>query len=192
MEAANGVLGRLTGMVVARLTAEANRWVVDLLDVQPDDRVVDVGCGPGVAVAAAAARARHGTVAGVDGSAEMVRQARRRNRAAIGRGRVSIHHADAARLPFADAHFTKAATVNSLQFWPAPAAGLQDLHRVLAPGGRAAVVLMARTDDAGSSARAPEWIADIGQTMEAVGFGTAGYEHRAFGGVEHWAVLARR
>lgn len=192
MEDATGVLGRLTGMVVARLTAEANRWVVELLEIQPDDRVLDVGCGPGVAVAAAAAHARHGTVAGVDGSAEMVRQARRRNRVAIRLGRVSIHHADAAALPFGDAHFAKAATVNSLQFWPSPAAGLQDLHRVLAPGGRAAVVLMARTEDDAGSRSAPDWIVDVGQTMEAVGFGGTDYQHRAFGGVEHWAVLARR
>lgn len=191
MEAASGVLGRLTGMVVARLTAEANRWVVDLLDVRPHDRVLDVGCGPGIAVATAAAQASHGIVAGVDGSAEMVRQARRRNRAAIRRGTVSVHHADAAALPFEAGRFTKAATVNSLQFWPSPAAGLADLHRVLAPGGRAAVVLMARGDDAHGDAP-PQWIREHGHTMRQVGFGAVDWRDQDFGGVRHWAALAGR
>lgn len=197
LEAASGVLGSVTGIVVARLTAEANRWVVDLLDVQLDDRVVDIGCGPGVAVAAAAARAPRGVVVGVDGSAAMVRQARRRNRSAVREGRVEIREADAARLPFPDAQFTEAASVNSLQFWPSPQAGLQDLYRVLEPGGRAAVVLMARSDDPPPSGRAPShawppWIGSMGQTMRAVGFREVSCRGREFGGVLHWALLAHR
>jgi hypothetical protein len=37
--------------VVARLTGDANRWMVECLDVGPQDRVLDIGCGPGLAVA---------------------------------------------------------------------------------------------------------------------------------------------
>jgi ubiquinone/menaquinone biosynthesis C-methylase UbiE len=191
MEAASGVVGRITGAVMARLTAEANHWVVELLDVGRQDRVLDVGCGPGVAVAAAAAAAPEGVVAGVDGSAEMVRQARRRNRLAIGKGRVSIHHADAAALPFADGRFTRAATVNSLQFWPSPAAALGDMHRVLRPGGRVAVVLMGRSDDLpASDTGPPPWLDDVGLTMQSVGFHDIDWRRRDFGGVPHWALLA--
>jgi ubiquinone/menaquinone biosynthesis C-methylase UbiE len=190
MASARGVLGRLTGAVIARLTAEANEWVVDLLDVQADDWVLDVGCGPGVGVAAAATRASQGYAAGVDGSAEMVRQARRRNRAAIRHGRASVHHADAAALPFTDARFTKAATLNSVQFWPSPSAGLAEMRRVLARGGHIAVVVMARSDDHDDGL--PAWVEQLGGAMSAVGFTDLTFENAEFGGVLHWALLAER
>jgi trans-aconitate methyltransferase len=52
-----------------------NRWAVQLLDVQPTDRVIEVGCGPGVAIAALATRATRGVVVGVDHSQVMIGQA---------------------------------------------------------------------------------------------------------------------
>ncbi len=177
---------------MARLTSEANRWTVSLLDVQPADRVLDVGCGPGVGVAAAARLAPDGLVVGVDGSATMVRQAARRNRAAIRRGRVEIHRGDAARLPLPDGHVTKAASLNSLQFWPDPRAGLRELHRVLVPGGRLALVIMARSDDPPGPGADPEWARVLSEDLEAAGFDVIGHREREFGGVGHRAFLARR
>lgn len=182
-----GVVGWLTGWLIARFGAEANQWMVELLDVRPEDRVLDLGCGPGVAVAAAAARG--GFVAGVDASAVMVRQARRRNRAAIREGRVEIRRADAARLPYPDGHFTKVGSVNSLQFWPSPEAGLRELHRVLAPGGRLAVVLMARRAPAPEGTPRIEGLVGL---MESVGLSDVVPRRRQCGGDFHWGLVARR
>jgi ubiquinone/menaquinone biosynthesis C-methylase UbiE len=184
-----GAAGWLTGRLIARFGAEANQWMVELLDVQPDDRVLDVGCGPGIAVAGAAARARRGFVAGADASGIMVRQARRRNRSAIREGRVEVRRADAARLPFADGVFTKAGSVNSLQFWPSPEGGLRELHRVLAPGGRLAVVLMARRAPA---AEGTPRIDDLVALMASVGFSEVVRRRRRCGGDFHWGLVARR
>src|SRR5688572_25773220 len=128
-----GPKGWLAAQVVARLTGDANRWMVDCLEVGPDDRVLDVGCGPGLAVAHAVERTC-GMVVGVDASDTMVRHALRRNRAGVRQGRVQIHRADAARLPFADGYFTRAGSLNSLQFWKSPIQGLCELYRVLEPG----------------------------------------------------------
>lgn len=190
--APTGVSGWLLGVFMARLTGEANHWTISLLDVRGDDRVLDVGCGPGVGVAAAARQARNGVVVGVDASATMVRQASRRNRASMRHGRVQIHLGDAARLPLPDRFFTKAASLNSLQFWPDPEAGIRELHRVLVPGGRAAVVLMARTDDPRDPAVEPGWAGDTAALLRAAGFGEILHRRREFGGVLHRAFLARR
>ncbi len=188
--APRGVRGWLAAQVVARLTGEANRWLVDCLEVGPDDRLLDVGCGPGLAVAYAAG-ARGARAVGVDTSDVMVRQARRRNRQSIAAGRVGIDRADAARLPFADASFTAAGSLNSLQFWPEPQAGLAELHRVLVPGGRVAVVLMARSDDPEGPA-IPAWVAETAEMMGAVGFTQLGAASRTFGGVLHRGLVGRR
>ncbi len=188
--APRGVRGWLAAQVVARLTGEANRWMVDCLGVGGDDRFLDVGCGPGLAVAYASGPLGARAV-GVDASDVMVRQARRRNRRGIGAGRVEVHRADAARLPFPDAHFTKVASLNSLQFWTSPAQGLAEIYRVSAPGGRVAVVLMARSDEP-PGVVSPPWMEEVAGRLREAGFADLETATRAFGGVLHRALLGFR
>ena len=45
-----GVLGRLGGMIMARVNRDAAEQVIELLEVQPDDKILEVGFGPGVAI----------------------------------------------------------------------------------------------------------------------------------------------
>jgi ubiquinone/menaquinone biosynthesis C-methylase UbiE len=187
--APSGPGGWLAAHLVARLTAEANRWMVDCLDVGPGDRVLDVGCGPGVGVAYAAGAGAH-RVVGVDHSPIMVRHAGRRNRAAVRIGRVEIRRADALRLPFPDGTFTKVGSLNSLQFWASPEAGLAELYRVLQPGGMAAVVLMARSDEpAGGPV---PWVEAIADALAGAGFAGVDVASRTIGGILHRALVGYR
>src|SRR5919109_227605 len=84
-----GAVGHLAGWVMAHRPSnrQRNRWVVSLLDVQPTDKVLEIGFGPGIAIAELAARATRGKVYGIDHSEVMVRQAGRRNAAAVRAGR---------------------------------------------------------------------------------------------------------
>ena len=121
-----------------------NRWVVSLLGVRPADRVLEIGFGPGLAVAALV-RAGAGHVYGADHSGVMLRQASRRNAAAIRAGRVTLINAPVDRLPPAlDGPFDAILAVNSHGFWPAPAERLAELRRRLAPGGRIAIASQPR------------------------------------------------
>jgi len=136
-----GAAGHLAGWIMSRRSSNVarSRWAVQLLDVRPSERVLELGCGPGVAIAALAARA---TVVGIDHSAVMISQARRRNRAAVRAGRVQLIQASVENLP--DGPFDAALAVNTLGMWPEPAARLREIGGLLRPGGRIALVSQPR------------------------------------------------
>jgi ubiquinone/menaquinone biosynthesis C-methylase UbiE len=141
-----GAAGRVTAWEMAHRPSNRQRsaWVVSLLGVQPADQVLEIGFGPGVAVAALA-RAGAGHVYGIDHSGVMLRQASRRNAAAIRAGRVTLLRASVDQIPPAlDGPFDAILAVNSHGFWPAPAEQLAELRRRLAPGGRIAIASQPR------------------------------------------------
>jgi ubiquinone/menaquinone biosynthesis C-methylase UbiE len=100
----------------------------------------------------------------------MLRQASRRNAAAIRAGRVTLINAQADQLPPAvDGPFDAILAVNSLGFWPAPAERLAELRRRLDPGGRIAIASQPRcpgatADTSRSAAR------DIEDLLRDAGF----------------------
>jgi SAM-dependent methyltransferase len=160
----HGVGGRAAGWFMAHRGSNRKRnvWAAGLLDVQPDDRVLEIGFGPGIAIEAMARRATRGLVAGVDHSEVMVRQATRRNASAVRAGRVDLRLGTAEDLPAFDAPFDKILAVNSLMFWDAPGARLKELGDLLRPGGQIAIAYQPRgpgsTDE--TAARAGREIAD--------------------------------
>ncbi len=129
---------------MARSTRQRNAWTVSLLDIGRDDRILEVGCGPGALIQALSARATEGLVVGVDLSPIMLQQAARRNAEAIREGRVRLQLGSALALPFEDALFDKALSANSLPFWPDQEAGVKEMRRVLKPGGVIAIILQPR------------------------------------------------
>jgi ubiquinone/menaquinone biosynthesis C-methylase UbiE len=134
-----GVLGRLGGIIMARTNQKCAAWVVSLLDIQPDDKVLEVGCGPGVGIELLTRLASAGYVAGVDISVEMVKQAKARNANGIKSGRVDLRHGSVEHLPFEDSLFDKALAINSMQVWPDAVTGLREIRRVLKTGGSVAL-----------------------------------------------------
>lgn len=166
-----GIGGRLAGWVMAHRSSnrERNRWVASLLDVQPDDRVLEIGFGPGVAIAELSRRATRGIVYGVDHSDVMVRRATRHNAAAVRAGRVRLVRAPVEDLPAFDEPLDVVLAVNSLGFWPEPGRRLVELRALLRPGGRIAIVSQPRCPGATveTSARATR---EIERQLHEAGF----------------------
>ncbi|MFQ4142620.1 class I SAM-dependent methyltransferase [Chlorogloeopsis sp. ULAP02] len=134
-----GILGRLGGFILARTKRDFTQWVINLLEVQPDDKVLEVGFGPGVGIEILAATVSRGYIAGVDYSKEMVKQARVRNAKAIETGLVALQYGSVEKLPFADDTFDKALAINSMQVWSDAMAGLLEIWRVMDVGGKIAL-----------------------------------------------------
>jgi ubiquinone/menaquinone biosynthesis C-methylase UbiE len=116
-----------------------NAWAVSLLDVGPDDRVLEIGFGPGLAILKLSRLVTQGYVCGIDHSEVMLRQATRRNADGIRRGVVDLRLASVDALPAFDAPFDKILAVNAMLFWSEPDARLAKLRHLLRPGGLIAV-----------------------------------------------------
>jgi len=134
-----GLLGRLGGLIMARMNWQVAAWTIDLLEVQPNHSVLEVGFGPGVGIELLAKAVTSGRVVGVDYSEEMVAQARARNANAIEGGRVDLLRDSIERLPFEDDTFEKALAINSMQVWPDAIGGLREIRRVMKAGGTVAL-----------------------------------------------------
>ena len=143
----SGVWGSIAGRIMAATPSNNDRirWTLGLLDIKPHDRILEIGFGPGIAIALASELAPDGFVAGIDHSDVMVRQASKRNAAALRAGRVVLRQGSAGSLPSFDGPFDKIFTINSLHFWSEPVACLQQLRAYLKPGGLMAVTLQPRS-----------------------------------------------
>jgi ubiquinone/menaquinone biosynthesis C-methylase UbiE len=127
---------------------ERNLRTLALLEIQSGDRVLEVGFGPGLAIERAAALARKGKVVGIDHSELMLRQARRRNAAAIANGTVELLRGSTDHLPLFSVRFDKVFAVNVYMFWADPVASLTALRAVMNPGGTIALALQPRQQGA--------------------------------------------
>lgn len=127
--------------------AAANRWAVDPLELSGSDRLIDVGCGPGVAPRYAATRSPARAV-GIDPAAVMIDYATAADDIDREAGSVEFKIGSAENIPYPDRAFTAAAAVNSAMLWDPPQAGFSEVRRVLVPGGRLVVALRERNEEA--------------------------------------------
>lgn len=121
---------------MAQTIPERFAWAVETLDPRPDDRVLEIGCGAGLAVSRLCERLRGGRVTALDRSAAMIEKAERRNRAHVEAGRAVFRRAALAEADFGGERFHRAFAFNVNLFWQGPARReLEVLGEALAPGG---------------------------------------------------------
>jgi SAM-dependent methyltransferase len=106
--------------------------VFDAVDLAPRRRMLDVGCGAGLALQMAASRGA--VVTGIDASEGLLGVARSRLPDA------DLRQGDVESLPFDDDSFDLVTSFNAIQFATDPAAALREAKRVLAPNGQLAIV----------------------------------------------------
>jgi ubiquinone/menaquinone biosynthesis C-methylase UbiE len=116
--------------------SERLRAVVDELDVQPDDRVLEIGCGHGVAATFVCERLDTGRLTAVDRSPEMIAAAERRNAAHVAAGRAEFLVAHLEELDLGERRFEKVFAVRVALFHREPERARAIVERYLAPGGR--------------------------------------------------------
>jgi SAM-dependent methyltransferase len=110
---------------------ERIRWALDLLDVQPQDRILEIGCGPGAAAALICPRLAGGHLTAIDRSAVAILRSVQRNAAQLNAGVVDFQLAELAGFDAGGRVFDKIFAVNVNLFWVRSPARELELLRTL-------------------------------------------------------------
>ena len=193
---ARGPLGRLIAFIMARETWADNVKAIEMLNIQPGDHILDIGCGHGRGLAELARRAPTGHIFGVDPSDLMAKIAVDRNRALVKAGRLAVAISTATDLPFPDASFDASLCVHVLYFWTDLHTGFREIARVLKPGARLALVFRSTQHAAAVQAFPPDVyrfpnLADVEAALAEAGFEVEAASAETPGANPHILVATR-
>jgi SAM-dependent methyltransferase len=118
-----------------------NLRVIEKLSVRPGEHLLEIGMGNGAFVPSLLSVDPAVRYTGCDYSPEMVREARVRNEKWVAGGQARFVEATAEALPFPAGAFDCVFTVNTIYFWESPQLVLEQVYRVLKPGGRLLIAL---------------------------------------------------
>lgn len=144
MQFPSGVFGKIVFAVMTRSTIAHAHWTVDLMEIQPDDDIIEIGFGNGANINLLLQKADKGSVTGVEISDTAIEMASKKNARAISEGRVKLHKAAGNALPFKDGVFDKSCTVATAYVIEEPSSVFNEMYRVLKPHGLAAVTFPIR------------------------------------------------
>jgi ubiquinone/menaquinone biosynthesis C-methylase UbiE len=136
---------------------EALDRIVQMAEAGPEDTSLDVACGPGLLACAFARVVRHAV--GIDLTPAMLEQARK-TQAEQRLHNLTWHQGDVYSLPFPDAHFSIASSRFAFHHLEDPLAALQEMCRVVKPGGRVVVADMAPAPEKAAALNAEERLRD--------------------------------
>jgi ubiquinone/menaquinone biosynthesis C-methylase UbiE len=115
-------------------------WGLKHVPIEKRFTILDVGCGGGRTIQKLAAIAAEGMVYGVDYAKGSVAASRGKNAQLIKAGRVEIRQASVSQLPFPDNKFDLITAVETQYYWPDPVKDMQEILRVLKPGGTLIII----------------------------------------------------
>lgn len=119
---------------------EEHRIALEMLAISPGDRVLDVACGPGNFTRDFASVAGDGLVVGIDASESMLGVAVRDTDTDRDGGNVAYVRGDACAMPFRNGSFDAVCCFAALYLIEDPISAVDEIVRVLAPGGRVALM----------------------------------------------------
>ena len=135
-----GALGRVMLSFMNYTHAPLTNWGLKLVDVQDGWTMLDVGCGGGFTIRRLLKRSKDAQVYGIDISEESVAKAKKVNAEVLDK-QVFITQGSAEKLPYEDKKFDLVTAVETVYFWPNLPDCLQEVRRVLKPGGKFAILV---------------------------------------------------
>ena len=135
-----GFLGRCMLRFMNFGHAPLTNWGLDQVAFHDGMTMLDIGCGGGATLKRLLKHSEGATVHGIDISAEAVAKAKKVNASALDK-QVFVIQGSAEKLPYPDAMFDLITAVETVYFWPDFHSCLQEVYRVLKPGGSFAIMV---------------------------------------------------
>ena len=111
------------------------QWAAAIMEIKPDDHILEIGCGAGVAVTILATSLAKGTITAIDQSESMIKKASARNAAFVANGKAIFAATSLATLTLKK-RYTKIFAFNVSAFWKEASSELAVIKRLLAPQGQ--------------------------------------------------------
>jgi SAM-dependent methyltransferase len=122
--------------MAGKVVPERVRWAVELVDPGPEDRILEIGCGPGAAAELICERLRAGRLTAIDRSATATKRTKERNAEHIKAGRLAVQTASLDAIDLPKDSLDAAFSINVNVFWTrSPKRELEILANALKPGG---------------------------------------------------------
>lgn len=131
----SGILARFTGNKMNQANAALYQLTLAQLAVQDGHTILEIGFGNGKFFGALHEQAANLALFGVEHSPEMVNAAIQHNLELHQRGQLKVTIGSSDKLPFHDQVFDRIFCINVIYFWEDPTVHLQEIRRVLKPGG---------------------------------------------------------
>jgi SAM-dependent methyltransferase len=172
-------VGRLFLWIMNISHSGVTDWGLKHVQIEEYFTILDVGCGGGRTIEKLAGLAAKGMVYGVDYARGSVAASRGRNAQFIETGRVEIAEASVSQLPFPENKFNLVTAVETQYYWPDLVKDMQEIRRVLKPGGTLIVIAESYKKGANDWLHGPAMkllrSANLGVDEHRQLFSTAGY-----------------
>ena len=137
------------GKLLARGMALGHRGfyknAAKVLDLQPDDKYLEIGFGSGLFIKKYASHVSR--IAGLDYSEDMVKLASDINKDLVKSGKAEFKQGNVSAIPWNEDTFSAVAAIETFFFWPDPKTSLKEIFRVLEPEGRLVLEMAYNKDD---------------------------------------------
>ena len=162
-----GALGRVMLSFMNYTHGPLTNWGLKLVNIQDGWTILDVGCGGGFTIRRLLKRSKDAQVYGIDISEESVAKAKKVNAEVLDK-QVFVTQGSAEKLPYENEKFDLVTAVETVYFWPNLPNCLQEVRRVLKPGGKFAILVEVVDSDSkwtnvveGMTAYTPEQIKSL-------------------------------
>jgi len=168
-----GRMGRAMLKFMNLCHAPLTNWGLKLVGIQDGWTMLDIGCGGGATLQRLLKRSLDAKVYGIDISEESVAKAKKVNADVLDK-QVFVTLGSAEKLPYENEKFDLVTAVETVYFWPNLPDCLQEVCRVLKPGGKFAILVEVVDSDSrwtsvveGMTAYSPE---DLKKLLDEAGF----------------------
>lgn len=136
-----GLMGTYIGEKMVRQHKPETLWTIELLDIQPGETILELGCGSGYAMKLILEKNMADQVVGLDLSPAVIRSAALRNKKSLRDEKAKLILGNVKSLAFDDEHFEKVFSIHTIYFWDELADTITEIFRVLKPGGECIITL---------------------------------------------------